>query len=299
MRLRKTLGFAAAFVAVAALLVVLAGSAVAEPNSTLLCDACHSGAGPAPTVTLVSDNGTTASYSVQQTGSVWAAFDGSSRIAGDDKSTGTFSGPSGHGFSVYSVSGFPGPIGVTKVGTQPITYTITPSVGAHGSISPGSAQTVAKGASVTFTIKPDAGYKVADVLVNGASVGAVTSYTFSNVAADGTISATFAVQAQQKTTVAIALVGLKSGAIKKGKTLTVKGAVAPARSGKATVTVQRKSGSKWIKAKTISCTINAANGIYSATYRPTATGSYRVQTTVAAGSGFTAGSSTWKSFTVK
>ena len=37
------------------------------------------------------------------------------------------------------------------------------------------------GADQTFTITPDACYHIADVLVDGVSVGAVTSYTFTNV----------------------------------------------------------------------------------------------------------------------
>ena len=54
------------------------------------------------------------------------------------------------------------------------TFTITPTAGANGTISPGGAQTVDYGGSRTFTITPDAGYHVADVLVDGDSVGAVT-----------------------------------------------------------------------------------------------------------------------------
>ncbi|MFA4966361.1 MAG: hypothetical protein WC709_12125, partial [Thermoleophilia bacterium] len=73
------------------------------------------------------------------------------------------------------------------------TATITPSAGAHGSISPASAQTVDYGADQAFTITPATGYHVADVLVDGGSVGAATSYTFTNVTADHTISATFAI----------------------------------------------------------------------------------------------------------
>ena len=49
------------------------------------------------------------------------------------------------------------------------------------------------GASQTFTITPAANYHVADVLVDGASVGAVTSYTFTNVTANHTIAASFAI----------------------------------------------------------------------------------------------------------
>ena len=47
------------------------------------------------------------------------------------------------------------------------------------------------GADQTFTITPSTGYHVADVLVDGVSVGAVTSYTFEDVSANHTISASF------------------------------------------------------------------------------------------------------------
>jgi beta-lactamase superfamily II metal-dependent hydrolase len=72
------------------------------------------------------------------------------------------------------------------------TWTITASAGANGSISPSGAVVVVQGASQGFTITPAAHYHVADVLVDGGSVGVVTSYTFPNVAANHTISASFA-----------------------------------------------------------------------------------------------------------
>ena len=74
----------------------------------------------------------------------------------------------------------------------PTTYTINVTAAANGSIAPGTA-TVNSGASQTFTITPNTGYYVADVLVDGASVGAVTSYPFSNVTANHTIAASFAI----------------------------------------------------------------------------------------------------------
>ncbi|MBI5446082.1 MAG: hypothetical protein HY900_33325 [Deltaproteobacteria bacterium] len=73
------------------------------------------------------------------------------------------------------------------------TYTVTASAGANGSISPSGAVTVNSGGSQTFTITPATGYHVAAVTVDGASAGAVTSYAFSNVTTNHTISATFAV----------------------------------------------------------------------------------------------------------
>lgn len=72
------------------------------------------------------------------------------------------------------------------------TYTITTSAGSNGSISP-SSPTVNYGSSASFNITPATGYHVTDVVVDGVSQGAISSYTFSNVTADHTISATFAI----------------------------------------------------------------------------------------------------------
>jgi hypothetical protein len=58
-------------------------------------------------------------------------------------------------------------------------------------MSPGTTG-VAQGSNLTETITPNNCYHVADVLVDGVSVGAVTSYTFTNVQANHTIDATFA-----------------------------------------------------------------------------------------------------------
>ena len=73
------------------------------------------------------------------------------------------------------------------------TYTITPTAGANGTITPSSVQTVNSGASSTFAIAANSGYKIADVLVDGVSQGSITSYTFTNVTANHTISASFAI----------------------------------------------------------------------------------------------------------
>jgi parallel beta-helix repeat protein len=71
------------------------------------------------------------------------------------------------------------------------TYTITASAGSNGSISPTGPVTVNQGANQTFTITPNSGYSVSSVTVDGTNVGAVSTYTFSNVQANHTISATF------------------------------------------------------------------------------------------------------------
>ena len=70
-------------------------------------------------------------------------------------------------------------------------YTIEATAGGNGSISPSGKTAVVSGEDATFVITPDSGYQVADVLVDGKSVGAVRSYTFENVKANHTISVTF------------------------------------------------------------------------------------------------------------
>ncbi len=75
----------------------------------------------------------------------------------------------------------------------PLAYTITASAGSGGSISPSGTVTVNLGEDKTFTITPDTGYKIADVLVDGSSVGAKSSYTFTNVTDNHTIEVLFSV----------------------------------------------------------------------------------------------------------
>jgi len=70
-------------------------------------------------------------------------------------------------------------------------FTITASAGSGGSISPSGAVSVAQGASQTFSISANSGFTISRVTVDGASQGAITSYTFSNVQANHTISASF------------------------------------------------------------------------------------------------------------
>lgn len=71
-------------------------------------------------------------------------------------------------------------------------YTITATAGTGGSISPAGQVSVVAGAAQRFGVTPSDGYQVADVMVDGQSKGAITSYTFSRVHADRQIHATFA-----------------------------------------------------------------------------------------------------------
>ncbi len=67
-------------------------------------------------------------------------------------------------------------------------YTITATAGEGGSITPNGDVSVKEGASQTFAITADNGYEIADVLVDGNSVGAVETYTFDEVKANHTIT---------------------------------------------------------------------------------------------------------------
>ena len=70
-------------------------------------------------------------------------------------------------------------------------YTITSSGGDGGKISPLGETAIAQGADQTYTVTPDTGYEISDVLVDGSSVGVLTNYTFTDIQADHTIEVNF------------------------------------------------------------------------------------------------------------
>ena len=70
-------------------------------------------------------------------------------------------------------------------------YTIKATAGAGGSIAPSGNVSVREGRDQTFTITPDKGYAVANVKIDGKSIGAVKSYTFENVSRTHTIEVIF------------------------------------------------------------------------------------------------------------
>jgi hypothetical protein len=78
-----------------------------------------------------------------------------------------------------------------RVTFKAITFTVTASAGANGSISPFGVQTVNYGSSAPFTMTADSGYTFDTLYVDGVSVGIRSAYTFVNVTANHTIAATF------------------------------------------------------------------------------------------------------------
>ena len=73
----------------------------------------------------------------------------------------------------------------------PVSYTITATAGAGGSISPSGEISVLAGGEQAFVITPDEGYAVSDVKIDGKSIGAVKAYTFENVSEAHTIEVVF------------------------------------------------------------------------------------------------------------
>lgn len=70
-------------------------------------------------------------------------------------------------------------------------FAVTANAGVNGSISPSGTVSVAQGNSQSFTITPASGFAIATVMVDGLDQGAIGSYTFLNVQANHSISATF------------------------------------------------------------------------------------------------------------
>ncbi len=304
------------------ILTVFAGVAAADPTETDFCSNCHGAAGSTPAVTVVSAPGADpVTYDVTQQSSAWAAYDLSdnlTRIGGGTGSTGSFTAPAGRYVRVCSSDG-----GTTGTFTQ--AYVLTPKLAAtpHGTITPATAAvvtpdgskqftfaagpngtisplgdtTVTPGTSQTYTISPNSGFQLDKILVDGVAKAptAANSYTFTNVTAAHTIAVTFKVAAPAKSTITVAV----SGTLRAGKTATLKGTLKPAHAARVTLTIQRKSGSRWVKVTTKRATASATTGAYKCSYKLPKKGSYRVQAVAAGTSAYAKATSSWRTFAVK
>lgn len=72
-----------------------------------------------------------------------------------------------------------------------VQFVIAATAGVNGKITPEGTVLLNQGSSQTFTITPDSGYVIDTLTVDGGAVAATTSYTFSGVAINHTISVTF------------------------------------------------------------------------------------------------------------
>lgn len=76
-------------------------------------------------------------------------------------------------------------------GSSTTYYTLTATAEQGGAISPSGKVSIRRGGTKTFAITPNKGYLVADVLVDGRSVGAATEYTVEKVTANHTLTVRF------------------------------------------------------------------------------------------------------------
>jgi photosystem II stability/assembly factor-like uncharacterized protein len=110
-----------------------------------------------------------------------------------------WTGPGLAGSKIYSLAIDPKNTQTIYAGTDGIglykyiclVYTVNALASAGGFISPSGIITVNYGDSKTFNITPNQGYKILSVVIDGNSIGAVTSCTFSNINSDHTISVEF------------------------------------------------------------------------------------------------------------
>ncbi|HUK77281.1 MAG TPA: cadherin-like beta sandwich domain-containing protein [Thermoleophilia bacterium] len=188
-----------------------------------------------------------------------------------------------------------------------------------GSLSPAFASgtlsytdSVANGVtSLTVTPTADDSHASYRLRVGGVTVSNPIALSVGNTtidivvsAQDGVTDQTYVLTVTRATLitphVTLTLSGLKGGAVKLGKRLTVKGTVKPSSlaGGKVSLTVQRKVGAKWRKVKTMTAKI-ATGGAYRCTYGPTKKGSYRIRVTFARTAANTAAATAWKAFRVK
>jgi RHS repeat-associated protein len=118
-------------------------------------------------------------------------------------STTSFTVTPNSGYQIASVTGCGGTLSGTTFTTAPvtaactvsatfsaITYTVTPSAGAGGTISPSTAQTVNANSTTSFTVTPNSGYQIASVTGCGGTLSG-TTFTTAPVTAACTVSATF------------------------------------------------------------------------------------------------------------
>lgn len=121
-----------------------------------------------------------------------------------DGATTSFTVAPDEGYQIGGASGCGGTLAGSTFTTGPITddcavtvtfaintYTVMASAGSNGTITPSGSVTAQHGSTQTYTITPNAGYAIADLLIDGVSAGALSSYTFTNITASHTIAASF------------------------------------------------------------------------------------------------------------
>ena len=180
-----------------------------------------------------------------------------------DKDPGTTYRVSVQAFPINTASYSPSPeSGKYSVTTFASAYAITVTQGANGTIAPGTTS-VNYGSSQAFTFTPDTGYSVASITVDGALLSAedlaaaiASGYTFSNVTATHTLTATYSINTPVAPAIATATI---TGAPAVGEILT---AVAAGVTG----TPSPSESYQWRSADPTDGVFRDINGAISSTY---------------------------------
>jgi FtsP/CotA-like multicopper oxidase with cupredoxin domain len=148
------------------------------------------------------------------------------------------------------------------------TYRVATGFTGPGSISPAGPRIVGYGDSVTFAIVAAVNNRVADVVLNGVSIGSTTSVALPPITDDNTITATFGPRMASSATIRSNL-----SRVRRRHWITLSGALGPAPLAGGTVSVQTSRPNRkrwttiWVGA------VNSA-GAYRFGYRPTVRGRY-------------------------
>ena len=128
---------------------------------------------------------------------IWSVEDanGTGATINDDTFTATSAGTAKVKASVIngltSSDNFTKTFDITVTAAPLVTHSIIAATTTGGSISPSGSVIVNNGESQTFAITPNRNYSIDNVEVDSVSQGAISTYTFSNVIKEHTISATF------------------------------------------------------------------------------------------------------------
>jgi hypothetical protein len=177
-------------------------------NATLVStsgtSACFASAGT-PALTLIATYTASTAFTVTASAGANGSISPSGSVSVNSGATTAFTVTPATGYHISTVTGCGGTLVGSTYTTGAITadctvtasfaintYTVTPSAGTHGSLTPATAQTVNYNATTAFTVTPDTGYHINTVTGCGGTLSGFT-FTTNLITADCTVTASFAI----------------------------------------------------------------------------------------------------------